>query len=84
MSRREAETLPSELLDFVQSKIAAGAQAGESEVVSEGLRMLVSSEDPLRDELAPTFERAIAEPDSLADLAEAFDGIRAGIKASDF
>jgi putative addiction module CopG family antidote len=87
MSRRETVTvtLPSELLDLVRSKIAAGAYADESEVVSEGLRLLASSEDTLedwlREEVAPTYDRAMVEPESLLDLDEAFGGIREGLKS---
>ncbi len=78
-------TLPTELLDLIRSKVESGASADESQVVSEGLRLLASNEDALeawlRDEVAPTYDRAMAEPESLLDLDTVFDGIREGLKA---
>jgi antitoxin ParD1/3/4 len=87
MSRHEivTVTLPIELLKLIRSKVESGAYADESQVVSEGLRLLASNEDALeawlRDEVAPTYDRAMAEPDSLMDLDAVFDGIRVGLKA---
>ncbi|MDZ7873303.1 MAG: type II toxin-antitoxin system ParD family antitoxin [Rhizobium sp.] len=78
-------TLPEDLLDLIRSKVASGDYANESQVVSEGLRLLASNEDALedwlRDEVAPTYDRAMAEPESLLDLDAAFDGIREGLKS---
>ncbi|RKE85757.1 type II toxin-antitoxin system ParD family antitoxin [Rhizobium sp. AG855] len=81
MSRHETVTitLPTELLDLIRLRVEAGAYADESHVVSEGLRLLASNEDALEDwlrnEVAPTYDRAEAEPESLQDLDAAFDGI---------
>lgn len=87
MSRHETVTvtLPTELLELIRSKVASGAYSDESQVVSEGLRLLALSEDALedwlREEVAPTYDRAMAEPDSLLDLDAAFDGIREGLRS---
>lgn len=87
MSRHKTVTiaLPKDLLDLIRSKVDSGAYADESQVVSEGLRLLASNEDALedwlRDEVAPTYDRAMAEPESLLDLDAVFDGIREGLKA---
>ncbi len=89
MSRHETVTvtLPQDLLDLIRSKVDSGADADESQVVSEGLRLLASNEDALedwlRDEVAPTYDRAMAEPESLLDLDTVFDGIRKGLKAGE-
>ncbi len=78
-------TLPTELLELIRSKVASGAYADESQVVSEGLRLLASNEDALedwlRDEVAPTYDRAMAEPGGLMDLDVVFDGIRDGLRS---
>jgi antitoxin ParD1/3/4 len=87
MSRHETVTvtLPTELLQLIRSKVESGTYADESQVVSEGLRLLASNEEAmeawLRDEVAPTYDRAMAEPESLLDLDAAFDGIREGLKS---
>jgi len=77
--------LPEDLLDLIRSKVASGDYANESQVVLEGLRLLASNEDALEDwlhdEVAPTYDRAMAEPESLLDLDAAFDGIREGLLA---
>ncbi|NBB48983.1 type II toxin-antitoxin system ParD family antitoxin [Rhizobium sp. CRIBSB] len=79
-------TLPTELLDLIRAKVASGDYADESQVVSEGLRLLASNEgaleDWLRDEVAPTYDRAMGDPESLLDLDAAFDGIREGLRNS--
>lgn len=86
MSRYETVTvnLSTELLELIRSKVASGVYSDESQVVSEGLRLLALSEDALedwlRDEVAPTYDRAMAEPESLLDLDAAFDGIREGLR----
>ena len=82
MSRHETMTvtLPGDLLDLIRAKVASGDYADESQLVSESLRLLASNEDALevwlRDEVAPTYDRAMAEPGSLLDLDTVFDGIR--------
>ena len=87
MSKDETATvtLPTELLELIRSKVESGAYADESGVVSEGLRLLASNEDALedwlRDEVAPTYDRAMGEPESLLDLDAAFDGIREGLRS---
>lgn len=78
-------TLWIEIRDLIRSKVESGAYADESQVVSEGLRLLASNEDALeawlRDEVAPAYDPAIADPESLLDLDAVFDGIREGLRS---
>lgn len=50
-----------------------------------GLTLLASNEDALEDwlrnEVAMTYDRAEAEPESLQDLDAVFDGIREGLRS---
>ena len=53
-------TLPSEMADAVKSKVAAGEYASESEVIRDGLRVLMARdravENWLRGEVAETYD----------------------------
>jgi antitoxin ParD1/3/4 len=86
MSRHETVTvtLPTDLVDVIRAKVASGAYADESSVVSEGVKLLADNENALErwlvDEVAPTYDRAMADPDSLLDLDAAFDSIREGLR----
>ena len=87
MSTLEKRTisLPGEQAAYIDAKVAAGDYASVSEVVRAGLRALKERDEAverwLRDEVAPTYDRAMAESESLLDLETVFDGIREGLKA---
>ncbi len=53
-------TLPNEMADAVKSKVAAGQYASESEVIRDGLRVLMARdravENWLRGEVAETYD----------------------------
>lgn len=60
--------LPEDMADYIRSKVASGAYASESEVISESLRELISNESEieswLRDEVLPTLEDHDRNPES--------------------
>jgi len=59
-------TLPQESLDFVQSKVASGEFASESEVIREGLAALQDKDAGFeawaRELAVPAYERLLADP----------------------
>jgi antitoxin ParD1/3/4 len=59
-------TLPHEMAQMVKSKVTSGEYATESEVIRDGLRTLAARdaaiEKWLRDEVAPTYDRIMADP----------------------
>ncbi len=59
-------TLPLEMAKMVKAKVSSGEYATESEVIREGLRSLAARdaaiEKWLRDEVAPTYDRVVADP----------------------
>ncbi|WP_338577150.1 type II toxin-antitoxin system ParD family antitoxin [Pseudomonas canadensis] len=60
-------TLPIEMAALVKAKVAAGEYASESEVIRDGLRVLLARdramEDWLRDEVIPAATALKAEPE---------------------
>jgi putative addiction module CopG family antidote len=59
-------TLPNEMADLVKTKVAAGEYATESEVIRDGLRVLMARdravENWLRQEVAPAYDALKADP----------------------
>jgi antitoxin ParD1/3/4 len=59
-------TLPHEMAQMVKAKVASGDYATESEVIRDGLRSLAARdaavEKWLREEVAPTYDRVMADP----------------------
>jgi putative addiction module CopG family antidote len=59
-------TLPNEMADLVRAKVAAGEYATESEVIRDGLRVLLARdrgvEGWLREKVAPAYDRLKADP----------------------
>jgi putative addiction module CopG family antidote len=80
-TRQLSITLPNEMADMVRAKVESGAYASESEVIREGLRSLqdrdAAIERWLRDEVAPTYDRMIADPSRAIPIDEVFDGMEA-------
>ena len=59
-------TLPNEMADLVKTKVAAGEYASESEVIRDGLRVLMARdramENWLRHEVGPAHDALKADP----------------------
>ncbi len=59
-------TLPNEMAEAVREKVAAGEYATESEVIRDGLRVLLARdravEDWLRKDVATAFDKLKADP----------------------
>jgi antitoxin ParD1/3/4 len=71
-------TLPNELAELVRAKVAAGEYATESEVIRDGLRVLLARdravESWLRETVAPAYDALKANP-SRAVSAEHVRGV---------
>ena len=82
MSNIEKRTvsLPSEHAAFIDAKVASGAYASASEVVRAALRALQERDDAverwLREEVAPTYDRMLADPKRGKPAAKVFDELR--------
>jgi putative addiction module CopG family antidote len=65
-TRQLSITLPHDMADMVQAKVASGDYASESEVVRDGLRALQARERAvqrwLREEVASTYDAMKAKP----------------------
>jgi putative addiction module CopG family antidote len=74
-------TLPLEMADAVKAKVAAGEYASESEVIRDGLRVLLARdrmvESWLREQVVPAFDAIQADPAKAVSV----DGIRARLAA---
>jgi antitoxin ParD1/3/4 len=59
-------TLPNEMADLIRAKVAAGEYATESEVIRDGLRVLLARdravENWLREKVAPAYDALKADP----------------------
>ena len=59
-------TLPKDMADAIKSKVAAGEYASESEVIRDGLRVLMARdravESWLREQVGPAFDAIQADP----------------------
>lgn len=59
-------TLPNEMADAVKSKVAAGEYATESEVIRDGLRVLMARdravENWLHEQVGPAYDALKADP----------------------
>ena len=74
-------TLPNEMADAVKSKVAGGEYATESEVIRDGLRVLMARdravENWLRDQVGPAYDALKADPASAVSV----DQVRAVLAA---
>ena len=65
-TRQLSVTLPTDMADAVKSKVQAGEYASESEVIRDGLRVLMARdrvvESWLRDQVAPAYDALKADP----------------------
>ncbi len=59
-------TLPNEMAEAVKSKVASGEYATESEVIRDGLRVLIARdravENWLREQVGPAYDALKADP----------------------
>lgn len=59
-------TLPNDMADVVKAKVLAGEYASESEVIRDGLRVLMARdravESWLRDQVGPAYDALKADP----------------------
>ena len=66
-------TLPNEMAEAVRAKVAAGEYATESEVIRDGLRVLLARdravEDWLRKDVAAAYDALKADPSRAVGLA---------------
>jgi len=74
-------TLPNEMADLVKAKVAAGEYATESEVIRDGLRVLLARdravESWLQDQVGPAYDALKADP----SRALTIDQVRARLAA---
>jgi len=74
-------TLPNEMADVVKTKVASGEYATESEVIRDGLRVLMARdramEHWLRAQVGPAYDALAADP----ARAVGVDGVRARLAA---
>lgn len=67
-------TLPLEMATLVKTKVAAGQYATESEVIRDGLRVLMARdravENWLTQEVAPAYDALKADPSRAVTVAE--------------
>jgi putative addiction module CopG family antidote len=74
-------TLPLEMADVVKAKVASGEYATESEVIRDGLRVLLARDRVvdswLRDQVAPVYDLMKADP----SRAVSVESVRARIAA---
>jgi putative addiction module CopG family antidote len=67
-------TLPLEMADAIKAKVAAGEYASESEVIRDGLRVLLARDRVvdiwLREQVAPAFDAIKADPTRAVSVAD--------------
>ena len=67
-------TLPKEMADIVKTKVAAGEYASESEVIRDGLRVLMARdrvmETWLSQEVGPAYDALKADPASAITIEQ--------------
>lgn len=79
-------TLPNELAVAVRAKVASGEYASESEVIRDGLRVLMARDRAverwLREEVAPAYDALKADPSRAVSAAQVRARIAAEHKGS--
>ncbi len=80
-------TLPNELAEQIEQKVASGAYASVSEVVREGILTLLdrdaSLEEWLRDEVVKSVEETRANPDSTIPADQIMERVREAVQRKD-
>jgi putative addiction module CopG family antidote len=79
-------TLPLDMAEAVKAKVAAGEYASESEVIRDGLRVLLARdrmmETWLREQVAPAFDAIKADPSRAVSIADVRARLAAEHKAA--
>jgi putative addiction module CopG family antidote len=80
-------TLPNEMADAVRRKVAIGEYATESEVIRDGLRVLIARdravENWLREQVGPAYDALKADPARAATVDQVRAMLAAEHKRSD-
>jgi len=80
-SHKRTISLPAEQARFIDAKVAAGDYASASEVVRAGLRALKERDEAVErwlvEEVGPTYDALVADPNEVVSLEEAFAQVRA-------
>jgi len=80
-------TLPHEMAETVRHKVAAGEYASESEVIRDGLRVLLARdramESWLQQQVAPAYDALAADPARAVSAAEVRARLAAERQAAD-
>ncbi len=78
-------TLPHEMAAMVKAKVASGEYASDSEVIRDGLRILLARdaalEKWLREEVVKSYQEHVANPDSGIPAEQIMDHVRATYRA---
>jgi antitoxin ParD1/3/4 len=73
-TRQMSITLPNELAETVRAKVASGEYASESEVIRDGLRILVARDRAverwLREQIGPAYDALKANPSRAVAAAQ--------------
>lgn len=85
-TRQFSITLPHEMAEAVRAKVAAGEYATESEVIRDGLRVLMARdrvvESWLRDQVGPAFDAVRADPSRAVSIEQVRSRIAAEHEAA--
>lgn len=73
-TRQMSITLPVEMADAVRERVRSGQYASESEVVRDGLRALIASDEAveawLQGEVASAYDAMQADPEDVIEAAD--------------
>lgn len=73
-TRQLSITLPNEMADIVKAKVEAGEYATESEVIRDGLRVLMARdravENWLKDQVGPAYDALKADPSRASSVSQ--------------
>ncbi len=73
-TRQLSITLPNDMADIVKAKVEAGEYATESEVIRDGLRVLMARdravENWLKDQVGPAYDALKADPSRASSVSQ--------------
>ena len=73
-TRQFSITLPNDMADVVKAKVETGEYATESEVIRDGLRILMARdrvvENWLKDQVGPTYDALKADPSRASSVSQ--------------
>jgi putative addiction module CopG family antidote len=83
-TRQLSITLPNEMADMVRAKVDAGEYASESEVIRDGLRVMLARDralnNRLRQEIGPAYDEVQADPSCAITIEDARTARLAGLR----